>query len=209
MSIEKHLEAVIHFASIGDYRRELLEAREEFFYPMGDVSEKEDDYEEKLRKFLDWYMFDRPLTDTGKPPMQTFYEKFYRTFNEDDEKIYDGFRKTFISLFIVKKSDETGVWVKDLIQKRKLFVEDDVPEGFFRDEIFQVRLIPVLNGFRFGDAFCFHPLAVNKIILRRVRKLDRTDAAQVHSFLKDLESRRHNSDRYRHVDVVRFYEDKD
>ena len=97
---------------------------------------------EKLRSFLDWYLFDRSLSKEGIPPVDMFYDKFNRTFNKEDEVVYDGLRNTFISLFIVKKSDDEGVWVKDLITKRKYFVEDEVPKGFFKDEIFQVRLIP-------------------------------------------------------------------
>ena len=209
MAIEKYLETVIHFVSTGSYEEELLKAREEYGAAVGILSEKEDKYEEILKSFLDWYLFDRPLSDTGKPPVDTFYEKFYRTFENDDEAVYSGFRKSFESLFLVKKSDETGVWVKDLISKRKFYVEDDVPEGFFRDEIFQVRLIPFREGHRFGESFCFHPLAANKIIRKRLRKIDRNQAEHVRAFLDDLIACRKNSERYRHVDVQRFYKEKD
>lgn len=141
MSMEKYIETLIHFASSGRYQPELLVAREEYFAKMGQVSEEEDNYEAKLRGFIDWYLFDRPLADTGKPPVDVFYEKFIRTFSEEDEQIYGDFRKSIQSLFIVKKSDENGVTVKDLISKKKYFVEDEMPEGFFKEEIFQGRLI--------------------------------------------------------------------
>ena len=103
MSIDRYLETIIHFANTGKYARELLEAREGYFESLGVVSEEEDKYEEKLRSFLDWYLFDRPLSDMGIAPVDAFYDKFHRTFNKKDEVIYDGLRSTFISLFIVKK----------------------------------------------------------------------------------------------------------
>ena len=209
MSIDKYLETIIHFASTEQYSREVLQAREEYFSTLGYVSEEEDDYEEKLRRFLDWYIFDRPLSDTGKSPVETFYEKLQRTFNEDDENTYSEFRKSIQSLFIVKKSEETGVQVKDLITRRKHFVEYDVPKGFVKDEIFQARLIPFQGGFRFGESFCFHPISANKIILKRLKSVDRKRLDQVRVFLDDLLQRRRRSERYRHVDSLRFYEEKD
>ena len=209
MSIEKYLETIVHYASGEKNKEDLLQAREVFFEKLGSVSDKEDDYEEKLRKFLDWYIFDRPMKDTGKPPVHTFFEKFHRTFSKEDEAIYDGFRKSFQSLFIVKKSDEEGIWIKDLISKKKYFVEDEVPKGFFHDEIFQVRLIPYRDGYRFGESFCFHPLAANKVILKKAKKLDCKKPEEIQRFLNDLLQRRQNSERYKHVDALRFYESED
>lgn len=208
MSIDRFMETIIHFASTGPYSRELLKAREDYFEQLRVVSEEQDKYTERLRSFLDWYLFDRPLSKEGIPPVDMFYDKFNRTFNKEDEVIYDGLRNTFISLFIVKKSDDEGVWVKDLITKRKYFVEDEVPKGFFKDEIFQVRLIPFKGGFQFGDSFTFHPLAANKIILKRVKKLDRKSAEMVRAFLDDLVACRLNAEKYRHIDAVRFYSEE-
>jgi hypothetical protein len=199
------METVIHFASSGVYRAELLQAREDFFAHLGVVSEEEDKYEEYLRHFLDWYIFDRPLTSSGSTPVSTFFAKFHRTFSNEDEVVYDGFRKSRQSLFIVKKSGDEGVWIRDLISKEKYFVEDDVPKGFFKDEIFQVRLIPFQGGYRFGDAFYFHPQSAKKIIQKRAKKLDREQPEKVNEFLVDLASRRRSSERYRHVDALRFY----
>ena len=207
--MEKYFETLVHFASTGKYRQEVLAAREEHFAAAGQVSEEEDNYEDKLRRFIDWYIFERPLSDTGYPPAVTFFRAFERSFSDEDRAVYDGFCNTRKGLFVVKKSTEEGVTIQDLVSKEKFFVEDDVPKGFFKDEIFQARLIPFQGGYRFGESFCFHPLAVNKRIQKMAKKVDRQDPEAVRSFLEDLIRRRLESERYRHVDVLRFYEDKE
>jgi hypothetical protein len=209
VSLEKYMETLIHFASSGSYEQELMAARQDFFSQFGQVSEEEDGYEEKLRRFLDWYIFDRPSTETGMPPVRTFYDKFVRTFNESDGQVYQGFCETVHSLFIVKKCSDTGVTIQDMITRRKFFVEDDVPRGFTKDEVFQGRLIPFQEGYRFGESFCFHPLSANKAIKKLLKRVDLDQPDAVREFLADLLVRRQNSERYRHVDALRFYEEKD
>src|SRR4029077_9669809 len=55
------------------FQDEVAQARKEFFTRTGgEVFEDDRSVESRLASFLDWYVFDRPLSTQGIPPVEAF-----------------------------------------------------------------------------------------------------------------------------------------
>ena len=204
MSIEPYLDELQRFGDDA-FHAELIAARVEYFAGLGQISENEDSFEAHLDRFLDWFLFERKLPQTGQTPVQTYIEQKSNSLGPDDMLIYEGFSKNIHSLFQVRKTDKGGVHLRDLFTKAKYYIEEDVPHAFTKGQTFEARLIPYKNSWRFSRGYIFHPLSATKIINKRVKKISIEDEESQKALIRDLAIRRLKADRYKHIDALEFY----
>ncbi|HPQ67736.1 MAG TPA: hypothetical protein PKW95_01325 [bacterium] len=204
MAIETYLDALQEYADEA-FHTELLAARVEYFAGLGRVSENEASFEAHLDRFLDWFLFERVLPQSGLTPMQSFLRMRSEKLPPEECEVYEGFGKNIHSLFLVKKIDKHGVHVRDLLTKAKYYVSDELPSVFTKGQVFEARLLPYREGWRFSKGYIFHPLSVAKQIVKRVKSLTVDDEEGYRSLIRDLAIRRLKADRYKHIDAMEFY----
>ena len=205
MTIESYLDELQHFAD-DSFHTELIAARVEYFAGLGRISEEEESFEAHLDRFLDWFLFERVLPQTGTMPLQTFVERKREQLAADELAVYEGFTQNIHSLFEVRKTKKNGVQLRDLMTKKKYFVEDELPGAFTKGQIFEGRLIPYHGRWCFTKGYIFHPPAATKMIVKQLKAVNRDDAEERKTFLRDLAIRRLKADRYKHIDAVQFYQ---
>ncbi|MDP8255438.1 MAG: hypothetical protein P9M14_06795 [Candidatus Alcyoniella australis] len=204
MEIAPYYERLLQFSS-EQFGTEIIEARIRYFATIGRVSESETGFEQHLTNFLDWYVFERKLNDSGRTPAELFFEQYGSGEDEEQRLVLEGFTKTRRSLFQVLKSGAEGVALCDLLERIKLCVIDPKPRGFARKEIFQGRVIPVGECYYLSEALIFHPMRANRYIRNRARAHRKLERQAKENLLSELAQKRLQSDRYKHVDVLYFY----
>jgi len=204
MNIETYLDELQRFAD-ETYHAELIAARVEYFAGLGRINESDDSFEAHLDRFLDWFLFERALPQTGQTPLVTFTDQKRETLSDDDLRIFEGFIQNLHSLFQVRKTDAKGVHLTDLLIEKKFFVEDELPNMFSKGQIFEARILPFGGGWRFSKGYIFHPLTTVKFIEKRLKRIPTGDREAQKALIRDLAICRLKADRYKHIEALQFY----
>jgi len=208
MPLSKYIDTLLQFAGSGDLEYEIVRAKKEYFARFGVSSNPDGIFENYMLNFVDWYVFDRPLTNTGKTPLWTFLDRFSNTLDEKELEIYRDMTRNIHSLFQVIKIGDEEVKIKELFDENKFIVKDEMPKGFCKNEIFEARIIPYGQDYCFGEAFMFHPLQAVKIILEKIKRIKTSyEPLERLKLIQDLASRKFKLEQYRHVDALKFYKD--
>jgi hypothetical protein len=201
---QPHLDALISFASAERHKEELLKAKAEYFAGTGEIFEDDRAFEMRMASFLDYYVFDRPLPDTGRTPAQLFLAD---AATEAERAMRAGFVETRHSLWEVKKL------AKELVRLRDQFTGKDTdvferrqPAGLNKGDLIEARLIPVEGRWLFSPAFCFHPAEAKKVILKELKRLKKEEPSfRPRDFIWTLAKMRLKWDRYRNIAVADIY----
>ena len=70
MSYQPYLDQLIEFASTEERKPELLAAKAEYFQRTGEVFEDDKQFEMRMASFLDYYLLDRKLPESGQTPAE-------------------------------------------------------------------------------------------------------------------------------------------
>ncbi|HLG19031.1 MAG TPA: hypothetical protein VI895_04340 [Bdellovibrionota bacterium] len=203
---EKVLEPVIQRFTGERYLPELKVAREDYFRKSGKVHEEEPTFEMRMTSFLEWYMCDRPLWDSGVPPVRLYSEMFGETLSEEDRTILHGLERSIRSLFLMLNRKGERFRVKDLYDQTEYDVlERRTHVGINRNDIFETRILRVGNQAVFSDAMIVHPLEAHKYILGEATKQRASSRETFGKFLFDLAAKRLKCDRFKHVPASQIY----
>lgn len=204
MSVELYLDELQRFAD-ENYHVDLLAARVEYFAGMGSINEDEELFEAHLDRFLDWFLFERVLPHGRQTPLAAYIQAQQDRLPAETLRLYEGFLKNVHSLFGVQKIDKNGVHLRDLADKKKYFVVEEVPNAFTKGQVFEARLLPLGDEWHFSKGYIFHPLSAAKAIEKKVKHLDPRDRDAYRTFIRELALRRLKADRYKHIEPAQFY----
>ena len=73
---EKVLEQLIQIFTAGDFQKEALNAKREFFERAGIVDEESVNFEMRMSQFLDWYMFSRELSEDDLLALKRLFVRY-------------------------------------------------------------------------------------------------------------------------------------
>lgn len=196
------------FASV-DYVDEVRLAKQEYCRLTGEFHEDDLTYELRLSSFLDWYIFERPMSEDGRTPVSRYLVDHRKDLKEEERAIYRGLTETIHSIFELRKIATKELHLLDLIEDEKRMVyAEQAPIGVGRGDIFEARLIPVENHYFFAKGFCFFPREVRNYIRREARLRRDKLPSDKKELLCSLSYKRLMQDRYRHVDIHRIYSDE-
>ncbi|MCB0342975.1 MAG: hypothetical protein H6626_14895 [Pseudobdellovibrionaceae bacterium] len=198
-----------HFTSEA-YRGEVKLGRAEFHKMAGVFDEESPDFEEKMSQFVDWYLFARPLSETGRTPVEEAHAQPKNLPFAVDSAVLQKLVDNRPSLFEFIKLKGSDLSIKDMFSGYKYTVKDSpLVVGLEKNVVFSARLIPIEDGVVFSGAFCFHPIQANKFIRAEVKAVQKLPLEQQKTarekLLAKLFSMRHKFDQYRHVEVKDIY----
>lgn len=200
--IDSVLEPLVQTVSAA-YGEEIEAARKDYFRRCGEPFQDEPSYELRLRNFLEWYLFDRPLA-VGLTP----YEAFMADPAQSAElkQKFLPFRDQEHSLFEVAAVGMGRLTLVDLWTARKLEVEVEVTAGYDVGAVVEARLVE-MGGSRFAlHTHLYHTPESAKYI-RKMANLLRT-RRMVEGwtpFLWRTNYLQLKAERYKHVDANMIY----
>ena len=203
---QRQLDALIAFASGERFQPELLEARERYFGATGEIFEDDKSFELRMASFLDYYVFDWKLSESGKSPAQLFLEESSEP-SADELQTLRGLTETTHSLWEVRKLAAELVRVRDVFTGKDMDVfERRQPAGLKKGDLIEARLVPCDGRLLFSSAFCFHPEEMRKAILKEVKRLKKHEPEFDRlAFIWALSRMRLKLERYRNISPDQIY----
>jgi flagellar biosynthesis GTPase FlhF len=190
--LEDDLGKIIEFVTGPSLADEVYKAKEEYRRNIGDVFEDDKSFENRMTLFLEWYVFDRFMTNQNLTPLHAFVEKNREIWPPEVLKTYTDLTRHIHGIFIVKKIRKTSVTVLNLFDKATYEVSDAQSEIIFRrNDIFEGRIVPYGLEMRFTGAYCFHPRETLKFIRREIDKVN----DELHKTEKELKKMRSEESR--------------
>ena len=206
MKLEPFLDKILTSYSTHEYYEEIKRAKEEFFERVGKVAEGSEKFESQMNAFLDWYIYDRPLTKAEICPVKMYVFDHLKNEDPAEHDIFQDLTKSVHSLFELLKVKNGDIYVKDLVSSEKYIVEDsDINMGFTKGDVFEGRLIKFRDRLVFGSSFVFHPVECRSFIMKSIKKVRSLDAKQHLKLIHRLALMRIKSEQYAHIDVKHIY----
>ena len=160
-----------HFTE-GKFLKEGELAKVDFIEWAGGFDEISNEFEAKMAQFTDWYLFTRPTSFFGIPPIRVSLEKSGFKLDPSLKSAYEDVVSSYHSLFEFLKLKRGDVYVRDIFSGDKLRVKNSLTTAaFHKGGIFEARLISREGESVFSDSFCFHPLSVSRYILSCVKSM--------------------------------------
>lgn len=168
---------VLAFATAPRFADELQAARATYLRASGETFEEDTSYEARAQAFLDWYVFDRPLSDYGDVPARA-----YATTPEGrgDAQALVAMSRTVHGLFVATGVRPDRVGVVNVPTTASYEVIQGI-EGLRDGDLFEARLVPWQGRYCFSPAFIFHPPQMRarlEKVLSRARRTRQQPALQ-------------------------------
>ncbi len=205
---QKYLEPVIEEFTTGEYYQEVYNAKLEYFDKAGVVYEDDQEFEQRMSIFMDWYLFDRDLPGIDLPPIRYYFRKNKPNLSDEDLNIYKDLCSTIHSLFRLKRFTwgKDALLVQDLFSGKTFRVTDpEINRGFSRGDIFEARIVPFKEGFEFSRGFCFHPVEMESFIMREIKKVRFQEKTRQTKLILQLSAMKLKHLRFNHIDIRHIY----
>lgn len=202
----KYLDPVIETFTTGEYYKEVFQAKQEYFERAGVVYDDDQEFENRMCTFMDWYIFDRELPSIDLPPIKFYFRKNKDLFSSEELNIYKDFCNTIHSIFYLRKIKSGTIYLKDLFSKKNYEVKDtEINMGFVTGDIFEARLIPFKGVYEFSKGFCFHPVEMEKFIMGEIKKVRYQDRSRQTKLILQLAAMKLKHMRYQHINIKHIY----
>jgi len=206
ITFDEYLSRIIDTYTTKEYEHELIRAKKDFFGFIGTVHEEDSFFETYMTAFIEWYIFDRDMTDKDLPPVRLYYRYNFKNFTEEDQKIYNDFTKFRHSLFVAKKVTASTLVIHNLYEDKKISIENTFPTaGFNVGDIFDAILVPFQGQWAFTKTFFFHPQEVKSFIIKEVKKTRNLELNVLLKVIMRLRRLRLKMDRYPYVSPSQIY----
>lgn len=205
MSVLDYMEKPAQYAQeqFGD---QMAGARDPYFHALGIMHETDELYEETMKAYLDWFLFERPVEKEGLTPIRLFVDRVVPGLKEDEAEIYRGF--AFYgkrSLFQIRRIHAGVVECRDLFSRETTRIAEDVTSGFLKDEIFEGRVLPFQGVWRFGDMLRFHPARANGTIIKAAKALGDCAGEAAKNLMTKLAVCKVKHHLFPRIDLLQFY----
>lgn len=207
---QPYLDQLTAFASTEERKPDLLAAKEQYFQRTGEVFEDDKHFEMRMASFLDFFLFDRKRSGSGRTPAEEFLALRSAAVGADpgEAVAFRSFTETVHALFEVRKILPGTIRLRELFSGKDFDVtERRHPVGLEKGDVLEARLIPFDGALIFSTAFCFHPREAVKAIKKEVkrRKKDLPDVPPV-ELTWEAAKRAMKTERYRQIAVEKIYD---
>ena len=96
-SIEQHLDNALSIYSQNEYYDIMLKAKKHYFELAGSVDDSEQDYENKMNCFNDWYLLQYPLPRKKRTAMGDYLKK--QSVDEQASEAFQNFVTQFFNIW--------------------------------------------------------------------------------------------------------------
>lgn len=201
--IHLKLDEILKTYSSEKYYDLLVEAKEKYFNVVGGIDEDDDDFEQQMNSFNEWYLFQY----LNPKSSNTIIEESIVSLDISDE-----FAKCFVnhsfSLFeFVKKNRKDQIVLQDLIHRNKIILSTSHPTpALLVNDVFSGRILQYNEDHYLLKGICVFPVDVKSILKKESKKVrKKSDPKKESHFLLSLESMKNRWRRYGHIDVKKIF----
>lgn len=198
------------FASEGPLAAELARARQEFEKRTGELFESDSNFEHRIAAFLEWYVLDRPLSDSpSEAPIHRYVQAHAENLDVAERTTLLTLTQTHLSLLEYRRVKGESLVLLDLLTNAKHEVfERRRPAGLAPGDILEARLVEMGEQWRLSETVGVVPRAARRHILRGAKRFRREtpDAPRI-GFVHRVAFLANRCERYRHVDPREIFND--
>lgn len=164
-----------------------IEAHKIFQENSGTIFSEDDFYHERMGYFLDYFVFDKNISDDQekpKTPFDNFLKSSYITNSElptKTIKVFEELETYTHSIFLVLKSNSKKLLIRDLLTNQKIEIQGQGRkffEQFSKPVIFQGFVFSFSNSNHLSKGLILHDREANKYIQRNLKKAKRSENFQ-------------------------------
>lgn len=166
---EAALKSLHDFAGDPELAGELAEAKKEFFAVVGAPLPGEPIEELRLSSLAEWFIFDRPISSTGRTPVEEYQRRYASELSAEETAALQGFARSVHSVFLLKKRIGRSAFLVDLYSGIKFKDARRVPVTLGKGDMAELRLVPAGELWFATDALCYHPYVARKNIKKMLK----------------------------------------
>ena len=212
MVYSRLLDKIIVYFTTSTYRQDIEVAKKKFFGYLLPSDESSHQFDIKMSQFLDWYIFDYSLEQTGLTPLQDVMEskKIQENLQIGEEELFilKMFSCHHHSLFeFVKVSKDIAV-VKDLLTGKKAQL-NMVPKISYlkKNECFEARIVLIDKIYQILNGICVHPIEARKFILSQIKNVKNSGEYEQKEIFRKLAKMYFKLHQFPHIKIEYIYTD--
>jgi hypothetical protein len=199
---ESVLERLVKTVSAA-FGSEIEEARASYFLRCGEPFQDEASYELRLRNFIEWYLFDRPLA-LGLTPYEAFMADASKS--TEDRDAFRPYRDQVHSLFEVLQVGQGGIEVRDVWTLKTYPVGVEVTLGYDPGAVVETRIVPFEGKNHATHTHVYHNRESARYILKRAAKIRKEKRIDLWMpFVMRVNYLQLKAERYKHVESNKIY----
>jgi hypothetical protein len=204
---QPYLDALTKWATEPPHDVEIVPAKKEFFARTGEIFDDDKQFEMRMASFLEFYLFDRPLTSLGMTPARAYYLKALQEGPPERAAAFRAFTQTRHGVFEIRKLTPGNSRVRELVSMEEFDVtERRLVAGLEVGDVMEARLLPFGGQDYFSHAFGHHPRAAFELIRKEAKRRRKQGVDGGGKALAwDCAQRSLKADRYRNIAIDRIY----
>ncbi len=153
---------------------EFKDAKNSYFKVHDNVFQDDQEFENRMSLFTDWFLFDRPMDSWGCSPVHHFLNGGFRTLSAVERRLYSPFADDIHGVFLAKKADGPQATLDNLLEKRSCVVGDEEnPIRLTKGYLLEARLVEFGGTWVSTDAVVLHPPDVLGLIKGEIKRLNK------------------------------------
>jgi hypothetical protein len=181
-----------------------MDAKKEYISLTGKLTEEDDEYEDRMSCFNNWYIFQRENNDAG----DTLLDEILPSEQELDEKMKDALKSVEHSLYeFAKINFRKQIVLKDILHNKKLILDDEQKSiGLVVGDIFTGRVISIDEKHYLLKGVCTLPNGAKSNLKKQSKKVRKyNNEKEELAFLLQLESLKTKYLRYSHLEPSKIF----
>jgi hypothetical protein len=167
-TLQKILHRVEEYAGNEEFGRDLNQAKEHFFSPVGIPGERGSNPEIELLNFIEWFIFEWPLAD-GLRIWEKFRGNTNGGFSAEEMEMLNSFSTYNYALFQLKKADPENMTVLDVIADQKIKKVVGMGTALRPGDYFLARLVFFRGQPVMTEALFILPKNMSKLFIRKAK----------------------------------------
>lgn len=203
----KIIEKAIKYYAAGDFAQQFQEARDCYFKITGKVFDDDPLFNQRQESFIDWYLLDRPLNDSGYLPIKQYLSSFAKELTAEEIEQGRALLASRHSIFQVRSIFSKGFKLKDLLKKQKFKISERRNlVGLKRGDIIESRVIPWKDIYLLSENVIHHPRNAKKEILAMLKKIRKEKSfANESELLLQLQKLKNKAMQFNQLATARIY----
>ena len=185
--------------------KELVCAKEEFFFQTGKLQEGGQDFDNRINAFLLWFLFDRKWERSLRPPLSYYEEHLKKEGNVAAVNLLERQISHIHSLFRLIRFKKGRSLIQDMVTREKYWIDDEgVLSGVEKGIYFETRLFRVSGTRCLANYLIPHPKTVKSEIGKRLKRIG-GDKQALKKFCLELHSYYTKWQTYRNISIQNIY----
>ena len=201
--LKTHIESALMEFSKDEHYQTLVKAKETYFSKTGKVQEEDDDYENRMTLFNEWYVFHFTYGGIGDTPIRRYIAR-----RSLPEEITDFFMNVVHSVFEYSGKNFRGqVVLSDILHNKKVTLSKDSKKPpLLKGDLFLGRVLVSKKEGHLLNGVCLLPKEVKSKIGKKAKRVRKADDPKVEmDFLLEVEALNTKSRHYPHLEAKKIF----